>query len=329
MELIEESAAVLANKRGWFPPEIENDPWVVYHATSSVAEDQIDREGFRCASSGFNDAALLCLSVMETTDWWEDAATATLKAYSLPRIGGAAPFFCALYPQRTSLYTRRDFAGGETAYALRRIIPKLVDLVSNDPEFFARRLEKDRKECIYEAEKGVPFHRKVLDVNMTWLREKVVKLEGFLQQLLGMRDEHRHGVIYALRLDRQDLPQLSYNWSDGLRVYEPLPASKAVAKLIVHGEHDLSSHSDPSWNFDNSWRNKTELALLASKSGRPAGVVDIIDDLELVDPDGARDLRYKLMAEHGDSVLQGFAAKQEEVYRQMLQSAKIAAAQRG
>lgn len=104
---IETSAQDLARLQNWFPFEIERDPWIVYHGTSSTAENFIDQHGFRCGSTDLNDAALLCLTIMETIDFWAGPYGA-LKAYSLPRIreAGTPPFFCALYPQRTGLYTK-------------------------------------------------------------------------------------------------------------------------------------------------------------------------------------------------------------------------------
>lgn len=320
MELIEEDAAALIDKRNWFPPEIENDPWVVYHATSSVTEEQIDRDGFQCGSVDLNRVVLLCLNIIETTDWWEDAATATLKAYSFPRIGGEAPFFCALYPQRCCLYTRREFAGGETAYALRRIIPKLVQDALENPGFFEDRFESFRQQCIYEAQKGVPTHRKVLKVNLEWLREKAAKLQSFLPDLLDIRDRHRYGVIYALKLDCGDVTSARYDWSDGLRVYKPLPAAKCIAKLLVHGEHELSSASNDSWHMQNHWRDDGELARLVSKSGCVGGAQDDIDESQLVDPQGAEDLRFQIMIDHGNDVLRKFAISQRDVQREILMS---------
>lgn len=326
MELIQEDAEALAEKLNWFSPGIENNPWVVYHATSSIAEELIDRDGFQCGSTELNDAVLLCLSIMETVDWWEDAAVGTLKAYSLPRTRGAAPFFCALYPQRTCLYTGRSLAGGETAYALRRIIPKLVQVSFDNPDFFDRRFELDRKKCISEASRGIFMHRSVLKVNLVWLREKVTALKAFLPRLLAMREQHRYGIVYALRLDRSDLSATAYSWSDGLRIYHPLPASKCVGKLIVCGEHDLNSHANPSWNSDNQWRRDSELAKLASQNRHKVNLAEPIDHKEFIDPEGAVDLRYQLMVQYGDDALRKIAAKAEEMQRQMILNAKRARA---
>jgi hypothetical protein len=300
MLTIEKNAQDLARSRHWFPAEIESDPWIVYHGTSSTAENFIDQHGFRCGSTDLNEAALLCLTIMETTDFWEGPFGA-LKAYSLPRIRGAGtpPFFCALYPQRTGLYTTKRFAGGETAYALRGVIPELVRVCLDTPEFFAKRFEDDRAKCISKAKKFLLMNRKVLQVNASWLNEKASKLQSFLPGLLDLETRHAYGVVYALRVNPEDVPAMSYRWSDGLRIYDVLPRSRCVAKLIVRGDNELSSCSNEKWHEDNRWRCSAELAKSAELRGRAADPLDLMSEEMLFDPNGAEDFQFKLAAEHG------------------------------
>lgn len=319
MRLIEETAEALVNKETWFPPEIESDPWVVYHGTSSVFEECIDRDGIQCGSTHLDEAALICSTIIKTTEWYDDSATTSLTAYSIPRIAREAPFFCGLFPQKSLIYTSREFAGGETARALRRIIPKLVDVAFGNSDFFEKKFEQDRQQCINKAKRGQPTHSKVLKVNLNWLKEKTAELKKILPGLLDIHKRHRYGVVYALKLESEDVPLASYCSTGGLMIHKLMPARKCVAKLIVHGEHENGSDSNPDWEFQNFWREHGELVkLLASSGYRSSGPLSI-DASQLFDPAGAEDLRFQIMIEYGDSRLKDFAAEQKEIHQEILQ----------
>ena len=320
MRIFAEDAKALSEKQNWFPPEIENDPQVVYHGTSSVFEEQIDRDGIQCGSTHLDEAALLCCTVIKTTEWYEDSATTSLTAYSIPRIGREAPFFCGLYPQKTFLYTSREFAGGETARALRRIIPRLGVVAFENPDFFEQRFENDRQKCINKAKTGSFTQDKVLKVNLSWLKEKVIELKKILPGLVNIYERHRYGVVYALKLESEDVPAVAYDCIGGLMIYRPIPIYKCVAKLIVHGEHCHGSDSNQDWEQQNFWREQGELVkLLASSGYRSSGQLSI-DASQLFDPDGAEDTRFQIMIEHGNEMLRNFAIEQKEIYQRLLQT---------
>lgn len=323
MRLIEETAEALANKETWFPPEIDSDPWVVYHGTSSVFEKEIEQNGFKCGSNHLDEGVLLCLSIIITTEWFEDDATASLRAYSLPRIGSDAPFYCALFPQRSALFTRRMFSGGETSYILRRVIPKLVKATFDNPNFFEERLEKDLKKCIEKAKKGHFTQEKVLKVNLVWLKEKITELKKFLPDLLDNYKKHSHGIIYALKINEDDVNIIQYQGNNGLAVYKKLSYERCVGKLIIHGEHDLSAHTNPSWDDINFWREECDFVKLSRISGFRGVNQRKISELQLTDPEGAEDMRFSVMIKHGNELLRKFAAEQKEVQHKILMNSRL------
>jgi hypothetical protein len=320
MKLIEETAEALVNKKTWFPPEIESDPWVVYHGTSSVFEESIDRDGIQCGSTHLDEAALICATIIKTTEWYDDSATTSLTAYSIPRIAQEAPFFCGLFPPKSLIYTSREFAGGETARALRRIIPKLIDVAFENPDFFEKKFEEDRQKCINKAKIGSFTQDKVLKVNLNWLKEKNAVLRKFLPGLVDIHKKHRYGVVYALKLESEDVPLASYGSTGGLMIHKLMPARKCVAKLIVHGEHENGSDSNPDWEFQNFWREDCDLVKNLAKSGYRRNDQGSIDASQLFDPEGAEDLRFQIMIEHGNEMLRNFAIEQKEIYQRLLQT---------
>lgn len=143
------------------------------------------------------------------------------------------------------------------------------------------------------------MNRKVLKVNADWLNDKISKLQSFLPGLLDMQTRHTHGVVYALRLSPDDVPVISYDWSDGLRIYDVLPRSRCVAKLIIRGDNHLSSDVNEQWHKDNLWRQTAEVAQSAKLRGRTADPLDLTSEEMLFDPNGAEDFQFKLAAEHG------------------------------
>jgi hypothetical protein len=320
---IEASAALLAEEQSWFPPEIENDPWVVYHGTSSVFEEKIEQSGIQCGSLHLNDAILRCATLIKTTEWYEDNATASLVAFSFPRIISAPHFYCALFPQRASLYTRRMFAGGESAYFLRRIIPKLVETSKNNLEFFDSRFKKLMDNCIKKARRGMPTHDKVLKVNIEWFKKSVDELNASLPKLLEIERQHRYGVIYAIKLDPEDVAAARYFHNDGFRVYKPIPHSKCIAKLIIHGEHELSAHTNPAWDDINYWRDESVLVKSVKTCGYRTNAPDRNNEIQLIDLEGAEDMRFQIMIEHGNEMLRNFAIEQKGFHQRLiLNSAK-------
>ena len=320
MRIFAEDAKALSEKQNWFPPEIENDPWVVYHGTSSVFEEKIERSGLQCGSLHLNEAVLRCATLIKTTEWYEDAAAFSLVAFSCPRITSAPHFYCALFPQRASLYTRRMFAGGESAYALRRIITKLVESSKNNMEFFDSRFRKLCQESIEKAKRGMPTNDKILKVNIEWFNEKVAKLKEFLPQLVEVYNQHSYGVIYALKIEPEDVAAAIYLHNDGFRVYKPIPHAKCIAKLIIHGEHELSAHTNPAWDDINYWREETDLVQSVKTYGYKSNAPDRNDEIQLIDPDGAEDMRFQIMIEHGNEMLRNFAKEQKEIHQRLLQT---------
>jgi hypothetical protein len=306
MQIFEEDAHDLCHKRTWFTREIEDDPWVVYHGTSSVSEESIERLGFRCGSTGLNHGTLLCLTIVKTIGWEDVPRGAALQAYTFPRInsGSLSPFFCAFFPQRAIAFTCRQYAGGETAYTLREAITGLERLASETPDWFDKRFEEQSNLCTSRARRGIPTHTPVYKVNVEWFQCKMRVLLPQLCELREIYDQHKYGVIYAIKLDRADAKIACNGDLRGLEVFGEVSPSKCVAKLIVHGEHSLGDDCGGiDWDLLNSRRDRSDLATLANYCPKDCGSKNADD---LFDAEGALDMRWDLMATHGNTLVREF-----------------------
>jgi hypothetical protein len=316
MQVFEEDAQNLVQKRTWFTEEIESDPWVVYHGTSSISEAAIDRSGFRCGSEDFDPAALLCLSIIKTINAADDVPCSTvLENYTFPRIGnrGHAPLFCALHPQRAILFTSRLFAGGETALALREAISGLARIAAESPDWFDERFKKQRDLCASRARSGIPTHSPVHKVDVGWFQRKIKMLLPCLSELKDIYHLHRHGVLYAIKLEPSDAKTSRHGDLGGLEVFGEVPSSKCLAKLIVHGEHSFGADcGNYDWDSLNLWRDQSELANRANYN--PIDCRSKHAD-DLFDPEGAVDMRWELMATHGNTMIREFAHRHRPASR--------------
>lgn len=125
MELTEFSLAQNATIESLFPQAITSDSWILYHATSSIAEERIDTEGL--IPSADHDAMLIKLiKVFRAMNWAGEngAGYPVLKGFLLQRASLPNLYFRES-STRSLLYAKRDFAGGETARAMYHALEEL------------------------------------------------------------------------------------------------------------------------------------------------------------------------------------------------------------
>ena len=252
-----------------FESDIDQDPWVHYHATSSLYEDRIDAEGLRWTSNVFSAANILdVIRVFRSMNWCgvHTDGYAVLHPFSL--LGDfQGKDFKPIYFREDSLhsllYAERDFAGGESARALRYAIRDLERYLAEE-SVRAQHLHKQRCNAISLASQGAVPGR-VVRVDLDWLEEKIKRLRPLRERCDALKENYEHGVVYAVRFARKDIPALSYSNYMGLRCYAPIPPEKIVGKVRIFVD-DVNLLRDSGIEFypKNRWRHEDPNGLLAT-----------------------------------------------------------------
>jgi hypothetical protein len=105
MEIIELGYEELEGATELFSHAVEDDDWVLYHSTTSIAEDKIDAEGLACSLHHDEDLIAL-IKVFRAMNWGgnDNAGYPVLKGFSLQR--GALPrvYFRNLLPAHCCMH---------------------------------------------------------------------------------------------------------------------------------------------------------------------------------------------------------------------------------
>ncbi len=89
----------------------------------------------------------------------------------------------------------------------------------------ARHYDRQVAECKGIVQKDAcPTH--VIRVDLDWLNERLRELALVADRISSMRSEYRHGVVYAARFTRDDVPFLIDNRGSGVVCAKRPPISK-------------------------------------------------------------------------------------------------------
>jgi len=131
-------------------------------------------------------------------------------------------------------YATLDNAGGEKVRAARKSLSDLEVYLSS-PEL--RDLHREKWE---NGEYGSsPLDPIVsFDVDLEWLRIELMALEELRQICVKAERDFEYGVLYAVRIQDEDLAQVSSNGFMGLEVTGRIPADRILAKMLIPRELD-------------------------------------------------------------------------------------------
>ncbi len=230
----------LRGRTSIFPEEIESDSWVQYHGTSSSFERAIDREGLRWKPAIASREDIECVvRIFGSMNWYgESGALSDLTAYSLRRLrpeGENAVYFRET-PWRCLGYAMRDWAGGETVYALWRCFIELQTYL---------RSQATRKEhMVYQItqmrqnfDPDYPRER-VIEVDLQWLRNQLATLQPLKRRCRRPYLAHKYGVIYAVKFTTADFAKLKCVSTAGQSFAGELDAKRLHAKARIYGDID-------------------------------------------------------------------------------------------
>ena len=232
-----------------FPDDISNDTWIYYHGTSSIFENAIETNGFKRSQSEF-----LCdrevrgvVSIFEKMQWCGSdlGGFAVLKPFSLnfDLKDGSSPIFFGESGYRALLYATSDFAGGEKARALRKSIKDLEYYITSKAirdEHIAD-LENEYNEL---ARCGAQLGTPPSMVDLEWLSIQLSTLDMIKRKCEQYYDDHKYGLVYAIKFTQNESSHLAYNRSMGLLSFSDIPLDRIIAKVKVPREFTYRSRAD-------------------------------------------------------------------------------------
>ncbi len=232
---------LLNEKTQLFPDEIENDPWVVYHGTSSLFEAEIDDDGFQWKSSIITKKDVSnVVDIYTEMDWIgnDGGGFQVLKPYSLEHDffkRDFKPIYFGETSYRSLLFATHEFAGGETVRALRKSIQDLEDYLNSKSirdEVLNNRVFEYHDLISKNAQVGSPPK----EVDLIWLQEKVEKLQNLKGKCTEFYNAYEYGVVYAVKFSKKDIENkkdFEFNGCMGLKVFSKISSQKIVGKIYI------------------------------------------------------------------------------------------------
>lgn len=233
-----------------FPREYATDGFILFHGTSSTQEESIDTNGLIPSESRFRKADLERLvSLFKSIDWVSLRSYTVLRVYSLgydyahPQ---GKPVYLAEGAKYALGYAELEFAGGEIARSIRYAFEDLRSYIE-DPSVRAAHLAEDEAERMHLRRLGA-VERKPLpnfdpDILQSALNEMAHVEKAAVEALTGFT----HGVVYAVRIEPQDLAGMEWGGPMGIKCFRPLSPERFVAKMRVpkgYSHHFRTTNAD-------------------------------------------------------------------------------------
>lgn len=237
MEIFDYYPSKMDRKARIFPDHIRDDPWVLFHGTSSCWENQIDSKGL---DSGHLPVTLdnlrKLLGVFKSMNWRSASGVGELCAWSFPpdvaEVQEKRSIFLTCVPELAAHYSGRNAAGGEVSQMVRVGLQSLRTFI-RDKEVRAEHLIFQLQE--YEEALGKGRHTPILQVRQKWVRSKLLELQPLEQRLSEFLKAHKYGLVYALRFEPGDSAWV-FVLSDTYIAERSIPASRIIAKARIHGK---------------------------------------------------------------------------------------------
>jgi hypothetical protein len=153
----------------------------------------------------------------------------------------AKPIFLAESSYRAMLFACSDFAGGETARAMRAAIADLR-LYRDRPETREQHREYTAHEREELRQRNARLPPELQVVDLSWLDEQLASLGRIDAMLKDLRAKHRHGVVYAIRFGKGQT--FSAAGAMGLEI-DHVPLERMVAKVRVPADWQWEAREDP------------------------------------------------------------------------------------
>lgn len=229
-----------------FPSEVANDPWVIFHGTNSWSAEAIEAQGFLpSVSISYQKDIHHIISIYQVMDWVGNdlGGYGVLSSFSANfdlkygRETGLL-FFSDRFEQ-SLLYASADFSGGEKFRAIRRSVTDLNNYLENadvrEQHMQSRHRTIERLQSL-NAHPSMWKNIRTTPVDLEWLREQVGDINAAFQKVDLLADSQNQ-VVYALRMEPNDLHKFENAGSMGICSRFPVSAKKIVAKMIVPSDY--------------------------------------------------------------------------------------------
>jgi len=245
MIILEFDPNFAATSKDLFPSDICEDPWVAFHGTSSVNKAKIESVGFQWTHNlALKKDLKRVASIFERMKWCgsDGGSYAVLRPFSLEHDFGPSsksPIFFLEDCFRTLHYASIDNAGGENIRSIRRSINDIETYLSSE------KLRKEHQE-FQQIEYQEMLFRSVPSeppqpVNLEWLKHELARLTDLKELCQEAQFSHRYGVVYAVRFQTDNLPNLEYNSFMGIEANELVPPERIIAKTIIPRDWDSAT----------------------------------------------------------------------------------------
>jgi hypothetical protein len=257
-----------------FKEEFSKDAWVAFHGTSNHAEGQIESRGIAWQSDTYSKSNILAvLDIFDQLHWSgrEQGGFGVLAAFAQSDFeksnrGGKKPVFLAETSFQSILYASREFAGGETARALRLALNDLRAYLDN-PVLRKKAVADSWKHlrgytpfpppsyCVPQDLENVSFQHirelwgyfesfgsrpgvggrvgvKPCPYSDAWLLARLKELDKIHHCCDKLISNYQYGVIYAIRFTDRDLQQLATDHA-GLVFDGTISPDQIPAKCII------------------------------------------------------------------------------------------------
>ena len=230
-----------------FPKKISNNLWIVYHGTSSLSEDSIEQNGLNRNQSNYSKYDIQkIIDIYEKIDWTgiDQGGFMVLKSFTMNydfKDSNKKSIFLAESSNRALLYATNDFAGGETARAIRKSI---YDLQRYSKENSIRSNHmlyriKEYKQSLNHLH-SLP---KPQEIDLDCLNRDIENVSEVFQRTENLYNTYKYGLIYAVKLSKNDVKDITYN-NMGIVVNKNLNFNTLVGKIKVPKEYIYRRYND-------------------------------------------------------------------------------------
>lgn len=238
---IEEFNPDLVMRGRLFCDTLEDDPWVVFHGTSSENGTAIEFQGLGYDNNILSKEDLqLIVAVFEAMKWCgnDTSGYAVLASFSASDFADSAssPIFLAESSVRALLYATREFAGGEKIRGVRKA---LVDLERYITDESIRNTHMAQMQGEYdhlialEANPDLIELAKPKPVDLDWLAVKLSELQSIQTKAIATLNNFQGGIVFALRLEESDLIEMSYSSSMGIKARMRIPPERIESRVHI------------------------------------------------------------------------------------------------
>jgi hypothetical protein len=218
-----------------FSEEIEANPWVGYHATSSCCEEGIERFGLAGSLLISGEQVYRLRRIFVSMNWqgMHQGGYGVLMAFSSVRSIGlqTPPIHLGSFPKRCLLYATPDFVGGET---LRPVGYAVADLERFIQDARLRQEHLGSQIGFSRAHFELTGQRlRVIDVDLNWLDEQLALFRALARMRRDLEMSYRWGTIYAIRFGSDELRNLEDGGSESIRYFGDLTPNHIIAKVRI------------------------------------------------------------------------------------------------